>query len=111
MELIRSVLLHRRRPSPHYSWVGSCITLFEACSAFTRVTACRLAESPYATLYTEGSDGFVASTAAPIATGWSDPVPGRDFHPLWTSAFSRRTVIAMLQQLEFDQDLRLDGSP
>ena len=48
----------------------------------------------YATLYTGGSGGFVASTAAPIATGWSDPVPGRDFHPLWTSAFSRRTVIA-----------------
>src|SRR6516162_2263405 len=24
----------------------------------------------------EGSDGFVTSTAAPIATGWSDPVAG-----------------------------------
>src|SRR6476660_7397368 len=44
-----------------------------------------------ATLYTGGSDGFVTSTAAPIATGWSDPVPGRVFFPLWTSAFSRRT--------------------
>jgi hypothetical protein len=40
-----------------------------------------------ATLYTGGSDGFVASTAAPIATGWNEPVPGRDFHPQWTSAF------------------------
>src|SRR6266702_3552422 len=90
------ILLHRRRPSPHYSWVGSCITFFEACSAFTRVTTCRLAESPYATLYIGGSDGFVVSTAAPIATGWSDPVPGRVFFPLWTSAFSRRTVMALL---------------
>ncbi len=87
MEPIRSVLLHRRRPSPDYSWVGSCIISFEACSAFTRVTTCRLAESPYATLYTGGSGGFVASTAAPIATGWSDPVPGRVFIPLWPSAF------------------------
>jgi hypothetical protein len=41
----------------------------------------------YATLYTGGSGGFVASTAAPIATGWSDPVPGRIFLPLWTRAF------------------------
>src|ERR1017187_7390356 len=81
------VPFQRRRPSPHYSWVSSCITSFEACSAFIRVTTCRLAESPYATLYTGGSDGFVASTAAPIATGWSDPVPGRVFIPLWTSAF------------------------
>ena len=87
MELIRSVLLHRRRPSPDYSWVGSCINSFEACSAFTRVTTCRLAKSPYATLYTGGSGGFVASTAAPIATGWSDPVPGRVYLPLWFSAF------------------------
>jgi len=91
MELIRSLLLHQLRPSPHYSWVGSCITFFEACSAFTHVTTYRLAESPYATLYTGGSDGFVASTAAPIATGWSDPVPGRVYLLLWSSAFSRRT--------------------
>ena len=27
----------------------------------------------YATLYTGGSDGFVAFTAAPIASGWSEP--------------------------------------
>src|SRR6266571_7273054 len=98
MELIRSLLLHQLRPSPHYSWVGSCITFFEACSAFTRVTTCRLAKSPYATLYIGGSDGFVVSTAAPIATGWSDPVPGRVFFPLWTSAFSRRTAMGMLRQ-------------
>jgi len=25
------------------------------------------------TLYTGGSDGFVSSTAAPIASGWSEP--------------------------------------
>ena len=41
----------------------------------------------YATLYTGGLGGFVTSPAAPIATGWSDPVPGRAFFPLWTSAF------------------------
>jgi hypothetical protein len=75
----RSLLIPRRRPSPNFGWVGSCIMVFEACSAFTRVTACRLAKSPCATLYIGGSGGFVASTAAPIATGWSDPVPGRVF--------------------------------
>jgi len=41
----------------------------------------------YATLYTGGLGGFVTSTAAPIATGWSDPVPGRVYLPLWSSAF------------------------
>ena len=40
----------------------------------------------------EGSDGFVTSTAAPIATGWSDPVAGWDLHPLKTNALPRRTL-------------------
>jgi hypothetical protein len=33
----------RRRPSPWYGRVGSHISIFEACSAFTRVTACLFA--------------------------------------------------------------------
>ena len=46
----------RRRPSPSYCKVGDHISLFEACSTFTRVTACTLAESLTATLCTsEGS--------------------------------------------------------
>ena len=39
------------------------------------------------TLYTESSDSFVASAIVSIATGWSEPVPGREFHPLKSSAF------------------------
>jgi len=34
------------------------------------------AKSPEATRYIEGFDSFVTSTAAPIATGWSDQLPG-----------------------------------
>src|SRR5579864_4125553 len=49
-----------------------------------------------ATFYTRGFSSFVTSAAALIATGWSEPVPGRDFHPLWISAFSRRTEIFRL---------------
>src|SRR5260370_4496177 len=45
------------------------------------ITACRLAKSPEATLYIRGFSGFVTSTTAPIATGRSEPVPGRDFQP------------------------------
>ena len=49
---------------------ASC--LFEACSAFTQVTACLLAESPTRPFFTEGFGDFVTSIAAPIATGWND---------------------------------------
>ena len=55
---------------------------------------CTLAESP-SDLYTEGSNSFVASAAASIATGWSEPVPGRELHPLKSSAFHG----ALLRQL------------
>ena len=59
-----------------------------------RLLTMRPARSPsrHATLYTESSDSFVASAAASIATGWSEPVPGRELHPLKSTAFSRRTV-------------------
>jgi len=51
--------------------------------------------SRQATLYTESSDSFVASAAVSIATGWSEPVPGRELHPLKSSAFHG----ALLRQL------------
>ncbi len=35
----------------------------------------------------ESSDSFVASAAVSIASGWSEPVPGRELHPLKSSAF------------------------
>jgi hypothetical protein len=42
----RSLGLRRRRPSPCVRRVGSRVKCFEACSAFTHVTACSLARSP-----------------------------------------------------------------
>ena len=46
MEFCSLVPFHSLRPSPKPGRVGSCITLFQACSAFTHVTACMLAKSP-----------------------------------------------------------------
>ena len=46
MELVSLVYLHRPRPSLCNSQVGSCNCFFGACSAFTHVMACTLAESP-----------------------------------------------------------------
>src|SRR5258705_9882963 len=51
--------------------VGLRIVLFEACSAFTRVTACTLAPSPIRDALSEGFSHFVTSIAAPVASGWS----------------------------------------
>ena len=55
---------------------------FGACTAFTCVAACLLAEPPEAARCLEGFDGFVTSAAAPIATGWSDQLSGQELHLL-----------------------------
>ena len=47
------VCLHCQRPSPCNSKVGSCNCFFGACSAFTHVMACTLAESPSDPLHRE----------------------------------------------------------
>ena len=51
--------------------VGLRIVFFEACPAFTRVTACTLALSPTRDTHSEGFSYFVTSIAAPAASGWS----------------------------------------
>ena len=90
--MVSLIYSNSQRPSPLFKRVGSCITLFEACSTFTHVPACVLAESPKATLYIEGFGRFVTSSTAPIATGWSDQLPGGTTLPLRTSAFPRHTA-------------------
>src|SRR4029077_4158723 len=54
-----------------------------------RLLTLRPARSPsrLATPATRGFSSLVASTAALIATGWSEPVPGRVLLPLWTTTF------------------------
>ena len=52
MESDSLVLSHQLRPSLDYWRVGSCIPGFEACSAFTHVTACMTRQVAFATLYT-----------------------------------------------------------
>ena len=49
----------------------------------------RPARSPsrLATLYTRGFSSLVASTAALIATGWSEPVPGRAYSRCGPTSF------------------------
>jgi len=67
----------------HYPFRG-LLSVFSHYGLYARQVA-------IATLYTGGFSAFVTSTTAPIATGWSDPVPGWDSHPLLTSDFPRRT--------------------
>jgi len=69
--------------------VGLRNVLFEDCSAFTRITACTLAESSKMIRYIESFSHFVTSMTAPIASGWSN-IAGWVSHPLENAALARR---------------------
>ena len=77
--------------------VGLRIVLFEACSAFTRVTACKFALSPIRDTLIEGFSHFVTSIAAPVASGWSVSPGGACTHwkaPAFHGARVERTRYA-----------------
>jgi hypothetical protein len=91
--LCRSAHSRQQRPSPSERRVGSHVTLFEACSAFTHVTACMLAESPYATLCPRSvSAKFVASSHRSDCFRLERPFAGWDSHPLEIAVFARHTL-------------------
>ena len=88
LSLVRS---NSQRPSPLFKRVGSYITLFEACSTFTHIPACVLAESPKATLYIEVLSMVKSFFHCSDCYRLERPVAGWDSHPLKTAVFSRRT--------------------
>ena len=71
--------------------VGLCIDLFEACSAFTRVTACTLALSPY--IVTSSTQRLQPFRYLHSCSGCFrlEQFAGWAFHPLESAAFARRT--------------------
>jgi hypothetical protein len=81
IETCSLIRFHRLRPSPNRRRVGPCITLFEACSAFTHVTACMLAESPMRPSTPKASAASLPPLLLRLLPGGTKPVPGRDFSP------------------------------
>src|ERR1700676_4607224 len=78
--------------------VGLHIVLFEACSAFTRVSACTLARSPYfVTRYPKASD--ISSPPCLLRLLPDGAIAGWDLHPLESAAFARRTPIPDIGRL------------
>src|ERR1700693_1821985 len=70
------VRFHQLRPSPKPGRVGSCITLFEACSAFTHVTACMLAKSPMRPSTPKASAASLPPLLLRLLPGGANQFPG-----------------------------------
>ena len=81
-----TLVLLRPASLPCVPQVGFRVSIFEACSAFTRVTACRLARPPFAALPSKApTDSSPPPPLRLLPAG--APVAGRAFHPLKTCAF------------------------
>jgi hypothetical protein len=87
METCSLVHSHRLRPSPNRRRVGPCIVVFEACSAFTHVTACMLAESPMRPSTPKASAASLPPLLLRLLPGGTNQLPGGISLPLRTSAF------------------------
>ena len=87
-----------RRPSPISRRVGFRVIRFEACSAFTRVPACMVAEPPVAALLPEcfSPCRYLHEPPWPLPAGAT--VAGWDSHPPGKHAFPRRTVKCRLHR-------------
>src|SRR5271169_2221142 len=96
METCSLVPSHRLRPSPNRRRVGSCIVGFEACSAFTHVTACLLTESPMRPSTPKASAASLPPPLLRLLPGGTNQFPGGISLPLRISAFSRRTPVTRL---------------
>ena len=90
-------------PSPFPRRVGVHDFAFEACSSFTRVTACRVARPPYSGLCHEASTRPVTRPGRSLATMFTDNYMGGSF-PHWQTAPVRRTWKCGLK-------LMIDGKP
>jgi hypothetical protein len=91
MELYSLVRSHQLRPSLDYGLVGSCITRFGACSAFTHVTACTLARSPSRPSAPEASAVSLPPLLLRLLPGGANQFPG-GYTPAVDRRLSRRTV-------------------
>jgi len=69
----------RLRPSPNLRRVGPCNALFEACSAFTHVTAYRLAKSPMRPSAPEASAASLPPLLLRLLPGGTNQLPGGIF--------------------------------
>ena len=76
----------RQRPSPSLCWVGSHITCFGACSVFTRVTACLLAEPPMRPFASKASAVSLPPLPLRLLPAGTT-VAGWELHPLKIGAF------------------------
>jgi hypothetical protein len=100
------VRFHQLRPSPKPGRVGSCISLFEACSAFTHVTACMLAESPMRPSTPKASAASLPPPLLRLLPGGANQFPGGFISRYGPSPFHGAPGLATYRELTAKTQLK-----
>jgi len=96
------VRFHSLRPSPKSGRVGSCVSLFEACSAFTHVTACMLTESPMRPSTPKASAASLPPPLLRLLPGGANQFPGGFTSRYGPPPFTAHPISRLTIQVEFD---------
>src|SRR5216684_3493733 len=89
------VLFHQRRPSLDSRRVGSCVTRFGACSAFTQVTAYMLAKSPMRPSTPEASAALLSPPPLRLLPGGANQFPGGTFTRSGPALFTAHAKVGL----------------
>ena len=91
MELVRSYCPINGGPPTNHGGRAPALIVSRPAQRSLHVTACMLAKSPKRPSPPEAPTASFPPPPLRLLPGGANPVPGRDFHPQSTSAFSRRT--------------------
>ena len=91
MELVRSYCPINGGPPTKHGGRAPALIVSRPAQRSLHVTACMLAKSPKRPSTPEAPTASFPPPPLRLLPGGANPVPGRDFHPQSTSAFSRRT--------------------
>ena len=91
MELVRSYCPINGGPPTLHGGRAPALIVSRPAQRSLHVTACMLAKSPKRPSTPEAPTASFPPPPLRLLPGGANPVPGRDFHPQSTSAFSRRT--------------------
>jgi hypothetical protein len=103
------VRFHPLRPSPKSGRVGSCISLFGACSAFTLVTACKLAESPMRPSTPKASAASLPPLLLRLLPGGANQFPGGYTPAVDHRLFTAHLISGLTKRHEYERRCRLSG--
>src|ERR1039458_3173282 len=104
------LLFHHQRPSPNNWRVSTCVTRFEACSTFTRVTTYMLTEPLKRPFTSKAPTTSLPPSPLRLLPGGTNQFPGGTY-PTGKHRLSRRTIVIEPEPRKMDSSANREDQP